>query len=213
MLIAFLLALLAAAAFCQDCTSSRDQGETCNQSSPSRQFYYDTRMKVCQPFQYFGCGGNRNRYGTSKECRDACQTKKPAVGAASSTSSNTTDPNHPPFVPQGDRHDQWRKAEICGSNYLIPNGEYILCTNNQPCPAYHTCVSGACCPEKNYVCSLRDDNGNFQNGIEDRPRFAWNHDVHNCVRYSYYGANGNYNNFPNFQSCVKYCQSSSRIVL
>ncbi|CAL2044819.1 unnamed protein product [Caenorhabditis brenneri] len=206
-------------AFTYDCTQPKDVGNTCSSGQAARAFYFDTRMKVCQPFLYSGCGGNDNRFSTSKECRDSCQNKKPSTSTtspnnvAADDSDSATSPNSPPFVPQGNSHDQWRKADICGSNYLIPNGKYILCTPNQPCPKFHSCVNGACCPSKDYVCSLRDDNGSFMDGVEDRPRFSWNHDVRSCTRWSYYGANGNYNNFPNFQSCMRYCQDSNKIDL
>lgn len=33
-------------------------------------------MKVCQPFNYQGCGGNENRYDSAKECKEACSKKK-----------------------------------------------------------------------------------------------------------------------------------------
>ncbi|KAF1751519.1 hypothetical protein GCK72_018073 [Caenorhabditis remanei] len=204
--------------FCFDCTQPKDSGTACNESPAARSFYFDSRTKVCQPFLYSGCGGNDNRFATSKECRDSCQNKKqttttPSPNTISDESDNGSSPNSPPFVPQGTSHDQWRKAEICGSNYLIPNGKYITCSPNTPCPKFHSCVNGACCPSKDYVCSLRDDNGSFMDGVEDRPRFSWNNDVRSCTRWSYYGANGNYNNFPNFQSCMRYCQDSKKIDL
>uniref|UniRef100_A0A8R1HL76 BPTI/Kunitz inhibitor domain-containing protein n=1 Tax=Caenorhabditis japonica TaxID=281687 RepID=A0A8R1HL76_CAEJA len=181
-----------------DCSQPKDTGSVCGDGvAAARSFYYDTRTKVCQPFLYTGCGGNDNRFATSKECRDTCQNKKPTSSATTSpqASNNTilddtdsaTSPNSPPFVPKGNAHDQWRKAEICGSNYLIPNGKYIVCSANQPCPKFHSCVNGACCPSKDYVCSLRDDNGSFLDGVEDRPRFSWNHEVQSCTRWSYYG--------------------------
>ncbi|PAV71275.1 hypothetical protein WR25_03067 [Diploscapter pachys] len=161
-------------------------------------FYYDTRMKVCQPFSYHGCAGNDNKYESAQDCKSTCVTK---TGGAGTTSASSTSPRSstnstsqgkvPPFVPEGNSHGQWRKAELCSSNYLIPNGQYVLC--------------------QDYVCSLRDDNGHFQDGVEDRPRFGWDHNVKNCVRFSYYGRDGNYNNFPNFPSCVAYCKDSKKV--
>ncbi|CAI5452942.1 unnamed protein product [Caenorhabditis angaria] len=186
--------------FAFDCSLPKDIGQSCAENQASRKFYYDSRTKVCQPLQYAGCGGNENRFDSSKECRDSCQNPTKKV-SDSTANVETTNPNNPPFVPVGQSHDQWRKAEICGSNYLIPNGEYELCSTTQKCPKYHSCVNGACCPSKDY------------DGVEDKPRFAWNHDVHSCVRYSYYGMNGNYNNFPNFQSCIKYCKDSKKLDL
>ncbi|CAD6196461.1 unnamed protein product [Caenorhabditis auriculariae] len=199
------LFVLAEAVNIPDCSAPRDLGDSCD-THASTSFYFDARTKVCQPFAYRGCGGNANRFSTAQECRAACVNRAKTV-TSSAISANA---NVPAFVPVGKSHDQWRKADLCGGNYLVPNGKYILCSDG--CPKNHNCVSDVCCPTKDYVCSLRDDNGTFEDGIEDRPRFAWNHDVKSCVRYSYYGANGNYNNFPNFQSCIKFCSSAQKLV-
>ncbi|CAK5073363.1 unnamed protein product [Meloidogyne enterolobii] len=56
-----------------------------------------------------------------------------------------------------------------------------------------------------FLCSLPDDSGTFAEGVPDKPRFAWSSQVNSCWRFSYYGAKGNYNNFPNFQECVNFC--------
>ncbi|KJH53742.1 Kunitz/Bovine pancreatic trypsin inhibitor domain protein, partial [Dictyocaulus viviparus] len=161
--------------------------------------------EVCQPFQYRGCGGNSNRFETASECRDWCPGgKMPTTETPSAVAGSDA-----VFVPRGDSHDQWMKAIKCGSNYLIPNAKYIL--PNPLCPPHHRPQNGVCCPTKDFVCSLRDDSGQFADGIEDRPRFAWNQAIKSCERFSYFGANGNYNNFPNFYSCLNYCKSSSKL--
>uniref|UniRef100_A0AC34G1H2 BPTI/Kunitz inhibitor domain-containing protein n=1 Tax=Panagrolaimus sp. ES5 TaxID=591445 RepID=A0AC34G1H2_9BILA len=90
-------------------------------------YYFDTRMSVCQPFVYKGCGGNENRYKSLEECRKACSG------------------------------NQKSGAEIRNGNQW--------------------------------------------------PRFAWSEEIQSCWRFSYYGANGNYNNFPNFQSCIAFCSN------
>lgn len=189
-----------------DCLVGKDVGYECDQPA-QRMFYYDSRYKVCQPFQYRGCGGNANRFSSSKECRDTCpggagkaSTVQPGAALAGSDAV---------FVPRGNSHDQWMKAEKCGSNYLIPNAQYVR--PNPSCPPNHELQNGVCCPTRDYVCSLRDDSGSFVDGIEDRPRFAWNHAVNSCDRFSYFGANGNYNNFPSFYSCLNYCKESHKL--
>ncbi|GMR59031.1 hypothetical protein PMAYCL1PPCAC_29226, partial [Pristionchus mayeri] len=181
-----------------DCTISRDSGVNCDEEKPSFSFYFDPRSKVCQPFSYKGCGGNSNRFPSREDCLSVC--------APSSIQS----PSLPPSPSNELAHSQgsqWLQGDKCGSTFLIPNHEYIPC-NAGRCPSNHNCVDGeVCCPTKNYVCSLRDDTGSFREGIDDKPRFAWDSKVNSCVRFSYYGANGNYNNFPNFYSCLRFCQN------
>ncbi|EYC04852.1 hypothetical protein Y032_0085g1829 [Ancylostoma ceylanicum] len=228
-MIVFILSVLPMT-FALDCLVAKDVGFECEEPA-QRMFYYDSRYicmtiihiilcirgkiqyrsitlipEVCQPFQYRGCGGNSNRFSTAKECREQC----PNGGAQSSTTmSPALAGSDAVFVPRGNSHDQWMKAEKCGSNYLIPNAQYIR--PNPNCPPNHVLENGVCCPTRDYVCSLRDDSGSFMDGIEDRPRFAWNHQVKSCDRFSYFGANGNYNNFPSFYSCLNYCKDSIKI--
>ncbi|GMT10549.1 hypothetical protein PFISCL1PPCAC_1846, partial [Pristionchus fissidentatus] len=189
--------------FAADCTSSRDSGVPCEEATSSFSFYYDPKSKVCQPFSYKGCGGNSNRFSSKDECLNTCSPSKTSSSVSSSSSSSlssTGELAHSAGV-------QWLQGDKCGSNFLIPNHEYIPC-NAGRCPDNHNCFNGeVCCPTKSYVCSLRDDNGSFREGIEDKPRFGWDAKVNSCVRFSYYGANGNYNNFPNFYSCLRFCQN------
>ncbi|CAI4226096.1 unnamed protein product [Auanema sp. JU1783] len=192
----FLSSFIISSVIC-DCFSSKHVGEYCAEKAEKR-FYYDPKYK-CQPFQYRGCGGNGNNFHSLEECREKCIDGKTM---SSTTSRNETQE----FVPHGNSHDQWRKATECGSVFLIPNGKYEKC--NPSCSVNHNCVNGVCCPTKEYVCSLRYDSGHFQTGIEDRPRFAWNHQTQACDRFSYYGVSGNYNNFPSFYSCVGYCKDA-----
>ncbi|CAK5025990.1 unnamed protein product [Meloidogyne enterolobii] len=113
-------------------------------------------------------------------------------------------------------------SKRCNASYLIPDGNYIECPKEGGggCPEGHECSrqKGVCCPTKScflkkklksfsseFLCSLPDDSGTFAEGVPDKPRFAWSSQVNSCWRFSYYGAKGNYNNFPNFQECVNFC--------
>ncbi|KAK5986107.1 Kunitz/Bovine pancreatic trypsin inhibitor domain protein [Trichostrongylus colubriformis] len=194
--------------FALDCMLPKDVGTECEQPS-QRMFYYDSRYKVCQPFLYRGCGGNTNRFASSKECKEACPGGGKEMKSNDAPSEAALAGSDAVFVPRGTSHDQWMKAEKCGSNYLIPNAQYIH--PNPSCPPNHELMNGVCCPTKDFVCSLRDDSGSFVDGIEDRPRFSWNHAVNSCERFSYFGANGNYNNFPSFYSCLNYCKESHKL--
>ncbi|KAH7711717.1 Proteinase inhibitor I2 [Aphelenchoides avenae] len=170
-----------------ECGGSRDAGTFCVENAPRRMFYFDGRMGVCQPFMYHGCGGNdENRFNSAKDCRETCAKK-----------SQNSRPKA--------KSSQWVLAEKCGANHLIPDGEYLPCEDGKKCPDEHACRGGVCCPSKEHVCSLRDDSGTFAEDVADKPRFAWSDEIQSCWRFSYYGAKGNYNNFPDFPSCIAFC--------
>lgn len=41
-------------------------------------YYYDARTDACHPFEYSGCGGNKNKFYTLRECESQCQrTQQP----------------------------------------------------------------------------------------------------------------------------------------
>ncbi|CAJ0581965.1 unnamed protein product, partial [Mesorhabditis spiculigera] len=181
-----------------DCTSARDAGHACSDGPPKKFFYFDKRAKVCQPLFYKGCGGNANRYETADECKKTC---------LASTGESSNDTEMKLVLKAG--HEQWTHATKCNATFLIPNHKYTEC-GSSPCPANHTCSNGVCCPGRDYVCSLPDDTGVFEDGVEDKPRFGWSDEWNTCIRFSYYGANGNYNNFPNFNLCQKYCNPKNR---
>uniref|UniRef100_A0A915EL17 BPTI/Kunitz inhibitor domain-containing protein n=1 Tax=Ditylenchus dipsaci TaxID=166011 RepID=A0A915EL17_9BILA len=177
--------------FVVDCTAGRQLGNACAENAPSRFFYYEHTLGVCQPFIYQGCGGNGNRFQTAEECKKECSDKavKPA------------------------KQSQWMHADECNATHLIPDGKYAECKvgDAESCPKGHKCnAKGICCPTKEYVCSLRDDTGTFAEGIADKPRFAYSDAINTCWRFSYYGAKGNYNNFPNFKTCMAFCAKNTR---
>ncbi|CAD5232189.1 unnamed protein product [Bursaphelenchus xylophilus] len=180
----------------QDCILTKDPGHPCEEGSAERRFYYDTRMGVCQPFNYLGCGGNGNNFESSKLCKSSCGKDKVAKSGSSGITTK----------PKSTGHAQWVHAEKCGATHLIPDGKIEECrVGKSSCPEGHKCKNGFCCPTKDYVCSLRDDTGTFADGIEDKPRFAWSDEIQSCWRFSYYGARGNYNNFASFRDCINFC--------
>uniref|UniRef100_A0A914HNA3 BPTI/Kunitz inhibitor domain-containing protein n=1 Tax=Globodera rostochiensis TaxID=31243 RepID=A0A914HNA3_GLORO len=159
----------------ESCFEPRDLGVPCPMDGPgrSKKFYYNHQLGSCQPFIYKGCAGNFNRFETTTECRKAC--------AKSSVKSQ-----------------EWVLAERCNATHLVPDGHYIECAAGR-CPEGHNCYPDSlCCPTKDFVCSLPDDSGTFAEGVPDKPRFAWSADIKSCWRFSYFGAKGNYNNFPTF---------------
>uniref|UniRef100_A0A915LH07 BPTI/Kunitz inhibitor domain-containing protein n=1 Tax=Meloidogyne javanica TaxID=6303 RepID=A0A915LH07_MELJA len=201
------------------CSLPHDKGALCSDTtSPkqnSKQFYYNSQTGLCQPFIYNGCEGNDNRFESASACRKACsssekrdpwvlvfkppqQPRHTQRATTTSTAFTTTSQQY------GCRRRDLpvRRSKRCNASYLIPDGNYIECPKEGGggCPEGHECSR-----QREFLCSLPDDSGTFAEGVPDKPRFAWSSQVNSCWRFSYYGAKGNYNNFPNFQECVNFC--------
>lgn len=52
------------------CMVPSDRG-TCGKRM--EKWYFDKSMQKCLPFEYSGCGGNKNRFESMDECSDSCQ--------------------------------------------------------------------------------------------------------------------------------------------
>ncbi|KHN79947.1 Uncharacterized protein ZC84.1 [Toxocara canis] len=81
---------------------------------------------------------------------------------------------------------------------------------NSSCDVQHSCVSEYCCPSKELICSQIYDSGHELNAasVKHVRRYAYNKDFGVCNRFSYFGKAGNFNNFPNWPSCMKFCARS-----
>ncbi|XP_043575199.1 collagen alpha-3(VI) chain-like [Chiloscyllium plagiosum] len=56
------------------CALNPDEGNCHNYSI---KWFYSNKEKDCRRFWYGGCGGNKNRFDTRKECRKVCRTSVP----------------------------------------------------------------------------------------------------------------------------------------
>ncbi|XP_071325050.1 collagen alpha-6(VI) chain-like [Trachinotus anak] len=56
------------------CSLSQDAGSCRNYTL---RWYFNSSRGRCSPFWYSGCGGNKNRFETQRECENLCGTKTP----------------------------------------------------------------------------------------------------------------------------------------
>jgi len=60
------------------CKLPSDPGSACPPSPlgpfPEKLFYFDLYTEKCLSFSHLGCEGNQNRFASSEECIDSCQT-------------------------------------------------------------------------------------------------------------------------------------------
>uniref|UniRef100_A0A914LEH4 BPTI/Kunitz inhibitor domain-containing protein n=1 Tax=Meloidogyne incognita TaxID=6306 RepID=A0A914LEH4_MELIC len=69
-------------------------------------------------------------------------------------------------------------------------------------------TSGYCCPKKEFVCQSPADSGheNFQKQFLHNGRFAFDLQLNDCIKFSYFGEGGNFNNFLKYLDCKKFCK-------
>ncbi|XGW26465.1 hypothetical protein V3C99_007235 [Haemonchus contortus] len=172
----------------KECLISKDSGYVCDEEAGQR-FYFDMRMKRCQPFYYKGCGGNGNAFMTRDECLKKCSDVKgeTAIQGSSSQSKN------PAVCKSG--------AYAAGATSLP---EPLGCTE---CPKGYECEDKLCCPKKDYLCSLQYDAGKFGDKGSHTPRYFYSKSLKNCMLFTYYGRDGNANNFATYNECKKMCMT------
>lgn len=110
-------------------------GSACH-AEPVQRYWFNPSQRICQVFQYNGCGGNANNFASIADCQKTCSLTE-----------------EEPKCEHGDpiRLDDGR---IWKCNHMEENNE---------CPLNYKChfdgkMSG-CCPKKEYTCSIARDSG------------------------------------------------------
>uniref|UniRef100_A0A915EQH6 BPTI/Kunitz inhibitor domain-containing protein n=1 Tax=Ditylenchus dipsaci TaxID=166011 RepID=A0A915EQH6_9BILA len=72
------------------------------------------------------------------------------------------------------------------------------------------CIDGSyCCPTKENVCTSAEDSGRERMQDEHFGRYAYSAQLKTCVKFSYFGNEGNFNNFLKHRDCMHYCHSQA----
>uniref|UniRef100_A0A0N4ZPZ1 BPTI/Kunitz inhibitor domain-containing protein n=1 Tax=Parastrongyloides trichosuri TaxID=131310 RepID=A0A0N4ZPZ1_PARTI len=169
-----------------NCLENRDVGYTCEEGVEEKRFYYHTKYKICSPFIYKGCGGTKNNFKTSDDCKNTCSS-------VVNDSNNITLP----------------LAIKCGGTYS-PNIkiDIVTCNNNGTCLENYECKNDVCCPTKDYICSMEWDSGKeFEGIVKHTGRYAFKKENNDCLRFSYFRNEGNLNNFLTYKSCLNFCKN------
>ncbi|TKR69245.1 hypothetical protein L596_021428 [Steinernema carpocapsae] len=174
----------------EECENPKDVGFECAEAGKQMRFYHDKITGVCQPMFYKGCGGNENRFESAKACREQCSQTAPQR-----TRKGKVIKQQPLMF-----------KDICNATYS-PNIVKPLdrCKLSDTCEANYSCHQGNCCPKKEYVCKLDYDSGKEAVENVHEPRYAYNSHLNTCGRFSYFRAEGNFNNFLSFGDCMKFC--------
>ncbi|KAE9548996.1 hypothetical protein FO519_007788 [Halicephalobus sp. NKZ332] len=98
-------------------------------------------------------------------------------------------------------------AQMCNTIFSVVINRPTVCGANDNCPIGYVCSGTYCCPTKSTVCSQRYDSGKELEGkeLEHIGRYAFNPSTQQCSKFSYFGTEGNFNNFRSYNDCMQYC--------
>uniref|UniRef100_A0A8R1DIZ4 BPTI/Kunitz inhibitor domain-containing protein n=1 Tax=Caenorhabditis japonica TaxID=281687 RepID=A0A8R1DIZ4_CAEJA len=126
------------------CSQPPQQGNHCSKISVSR-FYFNIVTRECATFQYNGCNGNLNNFGTQTECNNFCSSAGCAVGEVAYKDVNT------------------KKAYDC-NNVLINS-----CPANFQC-RFNSLTSGYVCCGSTSMDVCPDEERAFINSLDETVR-------------------------------------------
>ncbi|VDK48810.1 unnamed protein product [Cylicostephanus goldi] len=174
-----LFAVVSVALAQKECSHGRDTGMSCDEEGGQR-FFFDDHTKRCQPFYYKGCGGNENRFKTREECQKKCGNVK----SDSATAVHA----------------------VCKSGAFAAGATSLAKPLScEECPKGYQCEGKLCCPKKEYLCNLQYDAGKFGNKGSHSPRYFYSKNYKNCMLFTFFGQDGNANNFESYNKCKEFC--------
>uniref|UniRef100_A0AC34G611 BPTI/Kunitz inhibitor domain-containing protein n=1 Tax=Panagrolaimus sp. ES5 TaxID=591445 RepID=A0AC34G611_9BILA len=99
-------------------------------------------------------------------------------------------------------------AQMCDTSFGVNIKMPISCGASDSCPFGYQCAGRFCCPTKENVCSQKSESGKELKEQEHVGRYAYEPQLQNCLRFSYFGAEGNFNNFKTYNDCMRFCVGS-----
>lgn len=190
MLTLFILIVLSSVGEAVNCHLPRDRGYSCDEAEKTL-FYYDSRIGACQPMRHRGCGGNENKFDTAAECKEKCGRRGKNATAAATTGKGL-------IVTECNLRTDAKIADLARS-----------CDDG--CQVGYRCnKSNKCCPMKDYICSLPAASGTEGSSMKHYPRYVYQSGLSNCIRFSYFGNGGNFNNFITYNECKEFCMGTPK---
>uniref|UniRef100_A0A6B0VCI1 Putative kunitz n=1 Tax=Ixodes ricinus TaxID=34613 RepID=A0A6B0VCI1_IXORI len=189
------------------CTEEQDEGKCDSNEEGTQEFryYYNTAKNSCEIFPYKGCKGNGNNFKSEKECQNRCK-----VGAVYDSKEDARLP----------RVCKLRAAHGHCASGQEPELRYFYNQYTERCEMFT--YSGCGGNENNFktrhecerrcrytpdgVCSLKPERGPCSVKIR---RYYWDKELGDCKEFVYSGCAGNGNNFPDQETCRKYCKARS----
>ncbi|CAI2354870.1 unnamed protein product [Caenorhabditis sp. 36 PRJEB53466] len=191
---------------CVNCRQDKDTGVNCNNQPITLKFYFDVRTNVCQPLFYRGCAGNENRFESREACSEACVPKNLKK---SKKDGKVKEENEEESEEEEEDQVENKDMSLVVNMCKLPTDAKIAakvqkCDNG--CPTGYRCTKkNFCCPSKEHLCALPVSSGAERLAFKHYGRYAYQPGLHNCIRFSYFGQDGNYNNFLTYNACKKFC--------
>uniref|UniRef100_A0A914VMQ5 BPTI/Kunitz inhibitor domain-containing protein n=1 Tax=Plectus sambesii TaxID=2011161 RepID=A0A914VMQ5_9BILA len=158
------------------CSLPHDSGTKCSSGDAGQAWYFNPSAAACLPFEYHGCAGSLNRFGTQQECAESCFESLCPVGQ--------------PKMDDG-------RLIACSIDAQCDNGY------NCVSPRYGGDNITICCPQPEALCNLPADPGSPCGTPHLRYRF--DHIINGCKHYLYYGCGGSQNSFLTEAHCQAFC--------
>lgn len=162
-------------------------------------------MQKCLPFDYSGCGGNKNRFKTMDECTEACQS----VTAIDGTGNRCSLPAVP--GPCRDTEERWyfdtQMQKCLPFDYGGCHGNENNFRTMDECTEQCQLSEGGIGPGGSLApvsrCSLPSERGPCRDNQE---RWYFDGQMQKCLPFDWSGCGGNTNNFNTMDECTEICQ-------
>ncbi|XP_046403956.1 carboxypeptidase inhibitor SmCI-like [Ischnura elegans] len=162
-----------------DCFLPKDSGPC---RGLFRAFYYSPDTQSCENFIYSGCGGNKNRFKTRDDCERKCRGQSIK-----------------------------RKGSVRPEDECIPLGESCEAKGCRTAPKAQwdqqrgckTCVCPPVTPITQAACKQPPAARGHCRAL--LPRWSYDQHLRTCREFQFGGCDGNKNNFPSLQACMRIC--------
>ncbi|XP_026316272.1 papilin-like isoform X3 [Hyposmocoma kahamanoa] len=154
-------------------------------------YYWDTQAKDCLKFTYGGCDGNKNNFETEDSCRAQCNPSNTDVCSLPAVIG--------PCKAAIPRYYWDTKAKDC------LKFTYGGCNGNENNFETEDSCRAKCSPSYTDICSLPAETGPCRAAF---PRYYWDTQAKDCLKFTYGGCRGNENNFETEDACRAKCSPS-----
>ncbi|CAF3509066.1 unnamed protein product [Rotaria socialis] len=168
---------------------------TCQERRPT--WYFDMVERECKLFQYSGCKGNHNQFGSKEECDLSCSSLKTSETLTNDIKSAC----HLPMV-RGNCDQQISRWYFNPADQYCHSFQYTGCHGNANSFESEQDCRQICEAKEKDICAFEKDTGTC-----DQYQIMWYYDSSHgeCKNFYYGSCGGNANRFGTEQECQLRC--------